>query len=324
MEGKNLLYLSRSDIEKINIPMSEIISTLEKMFFEKGQGRVEMPPKPGIHFSEDSYIHAMPAYIPAFQSAGIKWVSAFPENHKKNLPFISGLLILNDATTGFPIAVMDCTWITAMRTGAATAVAAKYLANPNSSQVGILACGVQGRSNLEALSCVFNIKKVNVYDIFAQSAQKYADEMGKKLDLPIEVMKDPRSAVLGSDIIVTSGPILKNPHPTIEKGWMKEGAFGSAVDFDSYWTGEALGEVDGLFTDDTHQMDYYRSLGYFTNTPPVSADLGELCVGTKSGRTNASDRIITMNLGLALEDMVVASLIYKKAQKLEVGHILPL
>lgn len=324
MEGKNLLYLSRSDVEKINIPMAEIISTLEKMFYEKGQGKVEMPPKPGIHFSEDSYIHAMPAYIPAFQSAGIKWVSAFPENHKKNLPFISGLLILNDTVTGFPIAVMDCTWITAMRTGAATAIAAKYLANSNSSQVGILACGVQGRSNLEALSCLFDIKKVKVYDIFSQSAHKYAEEMGRKLNLQIEVMNDPRSAVIDSDIIITSGPILKNPHPTIEKGWMKEGAFGSAVDFDSYWTKDAIAEADGLFTDDTPQMEYYRTLGYFKDTPTVTGDLGELIVGTKLGRKKASDRILTMNLGLALEDIAVASLIYKKAQELEIGYPLPL
>ena len=152
MNQGEFLYLSRSDVERINIPMRDIIDALDDMFKEKGNGRVEMPPKPGIHTRPDAFIHAMPAYIPSTEAAGMKWVSGYPENQGKGLPYITGLLILNDADTGVPIAVMDATWITAMRTGAATAVAAKYLARPGSSSVGILACGVQGRTNLEALS----------------------------------------------------------------------------------------------------------------------------------------------------------------------------
>ena len=155
-----VLYLSRSDVETVNLSMAEIIDGLDRMFVEKGEGKVEMPPKPGIHTQPDAFIHAMPAYIPSLESAGMKWVSGYPANQEKGLPYISGLLILNDPETGIPTCVMDCTWITAMRTGAATAVAAKYLARKDSSTVGIVACGVQGRGNLEALSCVFDIRKL--------------------------------------------------------------------------------------------------------------------------------------------------------------------
>lgn len=123
-----LLYLSQADVASVGLTMAEIINALEEMFHEKGEGRVEMPPKPGIHTRPDAFIHAMPAYIPALESAGMKWVSGYPENQKRGLPYITGLLILNDAETGIPLSVMDCVWITAMRTGAATAVAAKYLA----------------------------------------------------------------------------------------------------------------------------------------------------------------------------------------------------
>jgi ornithine cyclodeaminase/alanine dehydrogenase len=133
MSEMKLLYLSRRDVEQVNVRMADIIQALEQMFIEKGQGKVEMPPKPGIHTQPDAFIHAMPAYIPSLNSAGIKWVSGYPENQKKGLPYISGLLILNDPETGIPICVMDCTWVTAMRTGAATAVAAKHLANKDSS-----------------------------------------------------------------------------------------------------------------------------------------------------------------------------------------------
>ena len=134
MESGEVLYLSKSDVEVAGVSMSQIIATLEKMFFEKGHGKVEMPPKPGIHTQPDAFIHAMPAYIPSLGSAGMKWVSGYPQNQAKGLPYIAGLLILNDPETGFPIAVMDCTWITAMRTGAASALAAKYLARPDSAR----------------------------------------------------------------------------------------------------------------------------------------------------------------------------------------------
>lgn len=123
--SEELLYLSQADVEAVGLTMAEVIEALEEMFHEKGQGRVEMPPKPGIHTRPDAFIHAMPAYIPALESAGMKWVSGYPENYRYDLPYITGLLILNDPETGLPISVMDCVWITAKRTGAATAVAAK-------------------------------------------------------------------------------------------------------------------------------------------------------------------------------------------------------
>src|SRR5512147_2863682 len=96
MAEQKVLYLSRRDVEAVNLSMKEIIGLLEKAFLEKGNGRVEMPPKPGIHTMPDAFIHAMPAYIPSMRSAGIKWVSGYPENQRKALPYISGLLVLND------------------------------------------------------------------------------------------------------------------------------------------------------------------------------------------------------------------------------------
>lgn len=304
--------------------MPEIIDALDSMFKEKGEGNVEMPPKPGIHTRKDAFIHAMPAYIPSLQSAGMKWISGYPDNQKKKLPYISGLLILNDPDTGFPIAVMDATWITAQRTGAATAIAAKYLARKDSSSVGVLACGVQGRSNLEALSCVFDIEKVKAFDIYPEVADKFASEMTEVVQAEIEIVNEPKGAVDGLDLVVTSGPILKNPAPVIEAGWLSEGSFASPVDFDSYWKGDALSQADKLATDDTGQMEYYREAGYFNDTPQPYADLGEIAAGKKPGRENASERTICINLGIALDDMATAILIYKRAIEKKIGTQLPL
>lgn len=320
---KNILYLSRRDVERVGLPMRSIISALEQMFKLKGQGRVEMPPKPGIHPRPDAFIHAMPAYIPAMKSAGIKWVSGYPQNQKRGLPYINGLMILNDPDTGIPLCVMDCTWITAQRTGAATAVAARYLARPESASAGILACGVQGRSNLEALACQFKIQKVMAYDIRPGLAARYAEEMGDLLGLDITAVDRPADAVRGMDIIVTSGPILKKPNPVIEAGWVSPGAFASPVDFDSYWKPAALRQFDLIATDDKAQFQYYRKTGYFKKTPAPYADLGELAAGRRRGRTSARQRTASINLGLALEDMATAIRIYEKARARGIGRELP-
>jgi ornithine cyclodeaminase/alanine dehydrogenase len=148
--------------------------------------------------------------------------------------------------------------------------------------------------------------------------------MSEKAQTEIEIVNNPREAVIDLDLVVTSGPILKNPAPVIKAGWLSEGSFASPVDFDSYWTGEALKQADKLITDDKSQMEYYRKAGYFKNTPQPHADLGEIAAGLKPGREKPEERAICINLGLALDDMATAILIYRKARKLGIGTYLPL
>ncbi len=322
--GKKLLYLTYADVAAAGLSMAEIIAGLESMFQEKGEGRVEMPPKIGIHPMPDAFIHAMPAVIARQKAAGMKWVSGYPENSKRGLPYISGVLILNDFESGIPLAIMDCTWITAKRTGAATALAAKYLARRDSESVGILGCGVQGRSNLEALRALFSVKKVYAYDTHPERAAAYAQEMSRELGLKIEAVDDPRRAVTASDMVVTAGPILRKPHATIQRGWLVAGAFASLVDFDSYWHAEALHEFDKFCTDDVAQLHHYRDIGYFQDIPAIHADLGELVTGRKPGRQSSNERTAACNLGLALDDVAVAPLIYERALEKGIGSWLPL
>ncbi len=324
MPENHILYLSRADVERVDLPMKEIIALLERAFVEKGNGRVEMPPKPGIHTMPDAFVHAMPAFIRSMQSAGIKWVSGYPDNAKRGLPYISGLLVLNDVETGFPYAVMDCTWITAARTGAASALSAKYLARPASAVVGILACGVQGRTNLRALACLFPIERVYAFDVLPEVQQRYIEEMRREFEFEIHGVDKPRQAVVQSDLVVTSGPILKHPEPSIGRDWLQPGAFASAVDFDSYWSGPALAQVDRLSTDDHAQFQYYKSVGYFGQTPEPYADLGEIVAGLKPGRQDDTERTMAINLGLAIDDMAVAPEIFKRASEKGLGTQLPL
>jgi ornithine cyclodeaminase/alanine dehydrogenase-like protein (mu-crystallin family) len=325
VETQKILYLSKRDIEKIDLEMEEIIEALDEAFKEKGLGKIEMPPKPGIHPMPEAFIHAMPAYIPSLGSAGIKWVSGYPENYKRNLPYINGLLILNDPETGVPLSVMDCIWITAMRTGAATAVAAKYLANTGSSTIGIIGCGVQGRTNLRALQIVLpGLDKVLAYDISGDAANRYAEEMRSETGLNVVVVGSPKEAVRNADVIVTAGPILKTPNPVIENDWVKQGVFASPVDFDSYWRKSSFDNCDKFVTDDRDQCLYYKSLGYFQHVSNIYADLGEIAAGLKPGREDKNEKIICANLGLAMDDMATAIKIYGKAVENNIGTWLDL
>jgi ornithine cyclodeaminase/alanine dehydrogenase len=330
MPAPHILYLSRADVEAARVPMKAIIERLEVAFREKGQGRVEMPPKPGIHpgpHGSDNFIHAMPASIPALGAAGVKWVSGFPGNQKRGLPYISGLLVLNDPETGLPTAVMDATWITAMRTGAATAVAAKHLARPGAATLGILGCGVQARTNLEAVAAVLpSLQEVRAFDIHPDRVAQYCEEMTTSHPtIRFRPVGTPRDAVRDTDVVVTAGPILTRPTPAIEPGWLSEGALGVPLDYDSYWKPEAMAAADRFYTDDTPQLLHTRAGGiYFRGIPDVYADLGEVVAGLKDARRNGRERLLCMNLGLAIEDMATAPLVLERAVAGGLGTRLPL
>jgi ornithine cyclodeaminase/alanine dehydrogenase len=257
-------------------------------------------------------------------AAGMKWVSGYPENRTKGLPYITGLLILNDPQTGIPLCVMDCTWITAQRTAAASAVAAKYLCNPDAQSLAILGCGVQGRSHLEALRVVLsNLQAVWAYDIVQDVAHAYCAD-ARKNGIEAEVASDVRHATEGADVIVTSGPILKDPAPPLAADWIKPGVFVSAVDFDSYLHPAAFEKADRLFTDDLAQFHYYQQAGYFQRTPEPHGDLGQLVTRSAPGRQSEDEITIAVNLGLALEDMAVGIEVYRKAKQMKIGTMLAL
>ncbi len=324
MGPNTLLYLSRADVEAVGLDMESLLRLLEQAFLEYGAGRAEMPPKIGIHTQPDAFLHAMPAYIPSMGAAGLKWVGAYPENYTHGLPYITGMLMLNDTVTGLPLAIMDCTWITAQRTAAATLLSAVRLARPESSRVGVIGCGVQGRTNLQALCARFPIQHVTAYDINEEAARKYCAFVAQLMGIEARPAREPREAVEGCDIVITAGPIRKIADPVIQPGWLKPGAFASAVDFASCWSAEAVREVERLTTDDVRQFEAYRGLGYFSGLPLPYTGLAELISGAQPGRTGETERALAINLGLALEDLAVAPEVYRRALEKGLGTRLEL
>jgi ornithine cyclodeaminase/alanine dehydrogenase-like protein (mu-crystallin family) len=317
VEKVDFIYLSQEDILDLDVTMSKIIELVEKGLKEYGHNRVENPPKPGIHSKPDAFIHAMPAYYEALNIGGLKWVSGYPSNRELGLPQIAGLMIVNDMETGMPLAVMDCRWITAVRTAAVSAITAKYFAREDTSTLGVVGCGVQGRMNLVAFKEVLpGLRDVGVYDIKPDAMKKYKMDFEDELGLNIKVTNSVKEAVNGKDLILTATQRLREP--LVRDEWFKQGCLGFGLEASRAWYGDAILGADKFITDSWDQTVYFYEHGAFPEgLPDLHAELGEVVAGEKPGRETSSERILAINIGLAIEDVIVADHIYKVARELE-------
>jgi len=324
--GKEILYLTHGEIESLGYTPSDIIKLVRMALTEHGKKRCEMPAKIGIHPISNTLHHAMPAFVPAAGASGMKWVACFPENYKYNLLQTSGLIILDDVQTGWPIAVMDGVWVTAKRTPAVSALAVEKLAPRNSSEVGILGCGVQGRGHVMALATVMpDLKRVKVLDIHPEIAQQLVDDFKDHYDFQLVVASSTEELVRNSDVVVTATVVLKKPNPLIEDEWIKEGALLLPVDIDSVFFWKTMKRADKFLVDSLDEMNYFMSIGYLEHgLPELYAEIGEVVAGLKPGRENDKELILDMNVGMGLVDMVVARDVLDRAIKRNIGTRLPL
>jgi len=310
MNRVEFIYLSQEDILELNMPMRKVIDLVELGLSEHGHGRVENPPKPGIHSKPDAFIHAMPAYYRGLGIGGLKWVSGYPSNRAVGLPQIAGLMVVNSMETGMPLAVMDCRWITAVRTAAVSAITAKYCAKRGAESLGVVGCGVQGRMTLTAFKEVLPaLKTVRVYDVSREAMDRYKADF-ERLGVEIIVCDSVRSAVDGMDMILTATQRL--PEPLVKNEWFKPGCLGFGLEASRAWYGDAILGADKFITDSWDQTVHFHEQGAFPDgLPKLYAELGEIVAGKKRGRHSKEERILAINIGLALEDVIVAHHIYE-------------
>jgi ornithine cyclodeaminase/alanine dehydrogenase len=307
-------YLSQEEILGLGIPMGKVIELVEKGLYEHGHKRVENPPKPGIHSKPDAFIHAMPAYYESLGIGGLKWVSGYPSNRAVDLPQIAGLMIVNDMETGMPLAVMDCRWITAVRTAAVSAITAKYCAMEGTSSLGVVGCGVQGRMNLVAFKEVLpGLDTVSVFDINPDAMRRYKEDFEEELGVDISIASSVKEAVDGKDMILTATQRLKEP--LIRDEWFKPGCLGFGLEASRAWYGDAILGADKFITDSWDQTVYFYEHGAFPDgLPTLYSELGGIVAGLKPGRDTQDERILAINIGLALEDVIVADYVYQVAK----------
>jgi ornithine cyclodeaminase/alanine dehydrogenase len=258
--------------------------------------------------------------------AGAKWIGG-GDNAALGLPHISGLIVLNDLATGVPMALLDGNWITAVRSGAVSAVAARRLARPDSAGVGCVGCGVQARSNLAALRRGFPIRRVLACGRRRAGAEAFAREVAGP-DLEVRVVDDARAAVEGADIVVSSVPAAGLDQPFLDPAWLSPGSFASLVDLGRSWRFDDRGEperrLDCVATDDHEQSRAAVAAGLLSTPRPFDADLGELVSGAKPGRKSPGERTMFIFPGLALADIAVAALVYRRAREQGLGTLLAL
>jgi alanine dehydrogenase len=306
--AETITYLDRATVRSLLPDATTQVDLLADTYRKMAAGRVENPPKIGVHARPSTFVHAMPAYLRDNDVTAMKWVGAYPGNPGRGLPYISGLIVLNDSASGLPVAVMDGAEITAARTAAASGVSIRHLAHPGWRRVALLGFGEQGRAHVAVLRSLSPAAEIRVYG-------------GPRLTGPqpgVEVAPDARSAVEGADVVVTAGPMAPDPQRRLERSWLPERCLVVPVDFDAYVRADLADAADLLVVDDLEQFDHYRSLGYFDGWPAPRTSLGEAVDSSPYG-----DLRLSCSLGVGAVDAALADLVRQRAEAEGLGVPLP-
>ncbi|MBN1318965.1 MAG: hypothetical protein JXA42_26015 [Anaerolineales bacterium] len=319
-----VLLLTRDDIECV-LQMGACIDAMEKAFSELANGTARLPLRINI-ISPKGLAAYMPAYLQGMNALACKVVTVFKDNPKDyNLPTILGKVLLQDPETGDVISIMDGGYLTAMRTGAASGLATRYLAREDEGQVaGIFGAGIQGETQLWAVYEARSLSKALVYDIDVNNAQKFAEKMGSKLNIPVEPVSS-SDAILKADIICTATtaatPIFNGEK--IKKGSHING-IGShmpkARELDTTTIQRSLLIADSREGCLAEAGDIMIPIQEGAITKDIiHAELGEVVTGKAEGRTSPEQITLFKSVGLAIQDAATAKLVYDKAIELGVG-----
>jgi alanine dehydrogenase len=304
-------YLSRAEVATLLPAVPDQLDLVERTYLALAWGRVELPPKPGIHPRKDAFIHAMPAYLTDEDVAALKWIAGYPQNKERGLPYISGLIVVNDADTGLPIAIMDGAEITAARTAAASGVCARRWGPEGWREAAILGCGEQGRFHASMLGVLNPSLHIRAFD-------PHPERMAQ-LDGPVDAASGARAAVDGAHVVVSAGPIVDDPESPITSDWLGETFLALPIDFDFYFSAQAIASCDLFLVDDVAQFEYYRTLGHFKEWPAPAKSVGEALAAGDAGK-----RVACVNLGVGALDAAFAKVVLEAARERNVGRELPL
>lgn len=322
----DILWLDQNDVRSL-LELSAVMEAVEKAFEQHGKKKVQMPPKSYLYFDKhNGDLRTMPAYLEEQDITGVKIVNVHPDNREKGLPSVMALVVLNSTETGQPLAVMDGTYITDLRTGAAGGVAAKYLARKDSHVVGIVGAGNQAKTQLMALSLVFDVHQVKAYDKSTDRAEEFRGEMMQKTGAEIIVASSVED-VCDCDILVTVTPVRE---PIVRSEWIRSGTHINAIGADAAGKEELdpmLLTRAKVIVDDIVQASHSGEVnvplseGVITSDD-IWAEIGEVIAGIKVGREDESEITVFDSTGLAIQDVATATLVYNAAKERGLGRSL--
>jgi len=325
--GREFVYLTQEQVKASGLTDGDILDLTEKALVAHGKKHVEMPAKIGLHPLKDTLMHAMPAYLPDSGACGIKWASCFPANRDRfGLLQTSGLLIFNDAESGWPLAVMDAIWITEKRTPAVTCVAAKHMAPADAATFGMLGCGVQGRAHVGMIERVLTrLETIFVHDVYEPAMDRLVEELQPKVKARIVKAKSYEELVKNSRVVASATAITSKPEPKIRDGWILAGQTLLMCDMHSLYEDITMKRADKYFLDSIEEYELFEGYGYYPDgLPRICGETGEVAAGLKKGRENAGELIACNNVGMAVEDMMVARAVFVRALEAGTGTRLPL
>jgi len=345
------LYLQQEDCVKAGgYDMAGSMKAVERSFFLHGKGDFIQPGKPVIRWggpeTEETTgrIMSMPSFlggeayaaelavkdlIGPVNTSGIKFIPSRPSNPARHgLPRANAIIIISDPETLMPLCIMDGTLVSAMRTGAASGVAAKYLANPGSRVMGLIGASVQGITQTHALKQgAPSLEVCKVFDINRENCVKFVERMKREVDLEYRIVETAEEAIRESDVVSTA-TIAKEPY--VKGEWYKKGALHCEI---SFWDtpAEALRSVDFVVVDDWYQVKHHgvdvswRAVrdGVIPESK-IRGNLGEIVVGSKPGRTSPDEIVFFNPIGMGIHDLSEAHRVYQNAARMKIGRVLPL
>ncbi len=315
---RELLYLSREDVERL-LDVDAMLDALSKVLIAYSAGITIVPPRVGIRVPDRGIMGTMPGYVPGV-ALEVKLVSIFPGNHEHALPSHQGVIALFDETSGAPLAIMDGTYITAIRTGGTAAVATRALARKDAQVLAILGAGVQGESHLATLPRVRDFEEIRIASRDGAKAATLASRHPRA-----RAVGSFEDAVRGADVVACCTDARE---PVIRRDWLKPGVHVSSV-------GGTFGpEIDPMTMSAARVFVEWR--GAATNPPPAGAhelqgldaarltEVGEVLAGTRPGRVSEDEITVYKSTGHAVEDAATARLVYDRARAEGAGVTLPL
>jgi ornithine cyclodeaminase/alanine dehydrogenase len=319
----SLLYLSRDAVASLGLGPAELIPAVEAAFAAYAAGRNKVGPKFAMPLGTGYFFQAMMGAVSAPDLAGMKWFGVVPDNPSRGLPNVVSLIVLNDLTTGQPVAVMDGNWVTSARTGAMSAAAAKRLAPPEPRMIAFIGCGTQARSHALFLRYVFpTLRRAAVLGRGTASRDAFARWLRDR-GWEVRITDDPNAAIADADIAVSTVPEYAGWRAFLDPARLPASALAVGVDLGRSWLPTGYGEFGIVATDDAEQSRRLVAEGKLKAPASFDADLSALVTGSHPGRRSSDKRAFFVFSGHVLGDLAVAAAIYERATELGVGIRLP-
>ncbi|HZP77792.1 MAG TPA: ornithine cyclodeaminase family protein [Pseudolabrys sp.] len=320
-EGADILYLNADDVLGCAVTPAEMNAAVEQAFLASACGEARTRPALSMMAGPGASFRAKGAVLGTMGYAAVKWYGYFPQNTARGRAEYCPLILLNETRAGFPVAMIEATWITAVRTAAIVGVGARWLASGEAQRATFVGCGVQARAALEALLPGSALTSAVALSRRRESAEAFAD-FARQLGVETEVSEDPRRALAQSDIVVTSVPRQSPRTGFLDAGWLKPGAFVAMVDYGVSWKAESLAQLNRCFADDAEQAAIRAEHGDVVVS--FAAGLADVIGRAKPGRLAPEERIALLVSGTGLADAAAAALVYERARALGLGQSLSL